>query len=324
MKKTKLFLTTSILTMAMSSTAFAAGWTQEGDKWCYLENDGSKATDAWRKSGDDWFYLGGDGYMLVNTVTPDGFPVGANGAWITDTKRQANDKKEQSREEQTNIEKNDTEISTIVNVEGLAPQQDGYIVTYQYFNVFEEYGDAEYQAIIEIQNTGNGNLYLGTSTFDIYDRSGNIVSSETFISSDPDVIAPGQKGYFYSNGGYLDNVPVGDYVLKPRITVEKTNLPATRYVVGQNSMKMSKFGKNPTIVGTVTNNTVEDEGVLWIVAVFYDKNNLPIGICGTNILDFNAGITTGFELEGWHLPEYVTKDKISRYEIIAAPNQYQF
>ena len=262
--------------------------------------------------------------MLVNTVTPDGFTVGANGAWITDTKRQANDKKEQSREEQTNIEKNDTEISTIVNVEGLAPQQDGYIVTYQYFNVFEEYGDAEYQAIIEMQNTGNGNLYLGTSTFDIYDRFGNIVSSETFISSDPDVIAPGQKGYFYSNGGYLDNVPVGDYVLKPRITVEKTNLPATRYVVGQSSMKMSKFGKNPTIVGTVTNNTAEDEGVLWIVAVFYDKNNLPIGICGTNILDFNAGITTGFELEGWHLPEYVTKDKISRYEIIAAPNQYQF
>ena len=178
MKKTKLVLATLILTMAMSSTAFAVGWTQEGDKWCYLENDGSKATDAWRKSGDDWFYLGRDGYMLVNTVTPDGFTVGANGAWITDTKRQANDKKEQSREEQTNIEKNDTEISTIVNVEGLAPQQDGYIVTYQYFNVFEEYGDAEYQAIIEMQNTGNGNLYLGTSTFDIYDRSGNIVSSE--------------------------------------------------------------------------------------------------------------------------------------------------
>ena len=30
MKKTKLVLATLILTMAMSSTAFAVGWTQEG------------------------------------------------------------------------------------------------------------------------------------------------------------------------------------------------------------------------------------------------------------------------------------------------------
>lgn len=128
MKKTKLVLATLILTMAMSSTAFAVGWTQEGDKWCYLESDGSKATNVWRKSGDDWFYLGGDGYtldaekdgqwkqnetgwwfenpdgtypvstwkeisgnhyyfdengyMLSNTVTPDGYVVGGDGAWI--------------------------------------------------------------------------------------------------------------------------------------------------------------------------------------------------------------------------------------------------
>lgn len=324
MKKTKLFLTTSILTMAMSSTAFAAGWTQEGDKWCYLENDGSKATDAWRKSGDDWFYLGGDGYMLVNTVTPDGFPVGANGAWITDTKRQANDKKEQSREEQTNIEKNDTEISTIVNVEGLAPQQDGYIVTYQYFNVFEEYGDAEYQAIIEIQNTSSGNLYLGTAKFDIYDRSGNIVASESFISSDPSVIAPGEKGYYYSNGGYLDNVPMGNYVLRPTINVESTNLSATKFSVSGTSIKTTDFGKNIDVLGTITNNTSEDEGLLWVVIVLFDNNNLPIGVYGTNILDVNAGSTVGFEAEGWHLPEYITINDVAKYEVIAAPTQYQF
>lgn len=134
MKKTKLVLATLILTMAMSSTAFAVGWTQEGDKWCYLESDRSKATNVWRKSGDDWFYLGGDGYtldaekdgqwkqnetgwwfenpdgtypvstwkeisgnhyyfdengyMLSNTVTPDDYVVGGDGAWIQNSTKQ--------------------------------------------------------------------------------------------------------------------------------------------------------------------------------------------------------------------------------------------
>ena len=33
-------------------------------------------------NGGDWFYLGSDGAMLMNTTTPDGFKLGANGAWI--------------------------------------------------------------------------------------------------------------------------------------------------------------------------------------------------------------------------------------------------
>lgn len=29
-----------------------------------------------------WYYLGQDGVMLTNTTTPDGYKVGADGAWI--------------------------------------------------------------------------------------------------------------------------------------------------------------------------------------------------------------------------------------------------
>lgn len=241
--------------------------------------------------------------MLSNTTTPDGYQVGADGARVDSTQQ----------------------VQTIINVEGLSSQQNGYDVTYQYFNAFDNgYGKAEYQAIIEIQNTSAGNLYLGTATFDIYDRSGNIVASESFISRDPSVIAPGEKGYYYSNGGYLDNVPMGDYVLRPTINVEPTNLSATRLTVSGTSIKTTSFGKNIDVLGTITNNTAESEGLLWVVIVLFDNNNLPIGIYGTNILDVNAGSTVGFEAEGWHLPEYITINDVARYEVIAAPTQYQF
>ena len=40
-----------LLSSAATMTVFAAGWTQQTNgQWCYLENDGSKATDVWRKS----------------------------------------------------------------------------------------------------------------------------------------------------------------------------------------------------------------------------------------------------------------------------------
>lgn len=305
MRKTKLLLSATIMALSLSSPAFAGEWKQEPDgQWWYQNDDGGYPENQWQEIGGKQYYFGADGYMLANTTTPDGYWVGADGAWI---------------------ESSQAQIQRIVNVEGLSEQQNGYNVTYQYFNVFDDgYGKAEYQAIIEIQNTSSGNLYLGTAKFDIYGRSGNIVASESFISSDPSVIAPGEKGYYYSNGGYLDNVPMGNYVLRPTINVESTNLSATRFSVSGTSIKTTDFGKNIDVLGTITNNTSEDEGLLWVVIVLFDNNNLPIGVYGTNILDVNAGSTVGFEAEGWHLPEYITINDVARYEVIAAPTQYQF
>ncbi|WP_278144947.1 hypothetical protein [Lacrimispora saccharolytica] len=40
--------------------------------------------DTWYQSKESgrWYYMGSDGYMIVNTITPDGYAVGADGAWI--------------------------------------------------------------------------------------------------------------------------------------------------------------------------------------------------------------------------------------------------
>lgn len=302
MKKIKVLIATLAI-ITLTTFPVLADWKHDPDgRWWYQNDDGSYPVNQWKEIGGKQYYFGDDGYMLANTTTPDGYQVGDDGARIQSSSQSA---------------------PTIVNVEGLNSQQNGYMVTYQYFNVFEEYNNTKYQAIIEIQNTSAGNLYLGNATFDIYDRPGNIVASKTFISSDPSVIAPGQKGYFYSNGGYLDNVPMGDYIMRPTIKVEPTSLSAIRYPVSGTSIKESRYG-GVNIVGTITNNTAEDEGLLWLVFVLYGDNDTPIGVYGTNILDFNAGVTKGFEGHGMMLPDYVTPDKVKSYEVIASPTQYQF
>lgn len=304
MKKTKLIVSTLVMVASMGFTAYAGQWQQDTIGWWYQNDDGSYPVNQWQEIDEKQYYFDTNGYMLSNTTTPDGYQVGADGAWIEGA--------------------SPTQVQTVVNVEGLAAQQNGYVVTYQYFNVFEDYGNTEYQAIIEIQNTSAGNLYLADATFDIYNTSGQIVASETLISSDPDVIAPGEKGYFYSNGGYLDDVPMGEYVMRPTLKVEPSSLPATRYPVSNTTIKTLSFGDNITVVGNITNNTSEEESILWIVLVLYNSNNVPIGVCGTNILNLQPGSTMGFEIEGWHLPEYVTLNDVTRYEVIAAPYQFQF
>ena len=326
MKKRLLFAAAiASMTMAMGMTAYAGSWKQDSTGWWWQNDDGTYPVSKWEwldGNGDgtaECYYFDGSGYLLTGTVTPDGYTVNTDGAWTADGVIQTVQFSQQTANGQ------------VAKVGGNAPaganterrQFDNYAITYEYFNVFQEYGNTKYQAIIEIENTSSGNLYLGNATFDIYNPAGQIVASETFISSDPSVIAPGEKGYYYSNGGYLDDVPMGQYFMIPTIKVKKSTLQAKRYPVANTSIKASKYG-NVNIVGTVTNDTAEDEGLLWLAFVLYDQSGYPIGVYGTNLLDFDAGKTIGFEGDGILLPDYVTLNRVSSYEVIAAPIQYQF
>ena len=64
-------------------TFMAKGWRQIDGKWYYLRSNGAMAKNYWEESQDGiWYYLGADGVMMTNTITPDGYRVGADGAWI--------------------------------------------------------------------------------------------------------------------------------------------------------------------------------------------------------------------------------------------------
>lgn len=57
-----------------------------GDKLYYLNPDASQAgamQTGWVQVEDKWYYFGTDGAALVNTTTPDGYQVGADGVMIT-------------------------------------------------------------------------------------------------------------------------------------------------------------------------------------------------------------------------------------------------
>ena len=88
--------------LAGTMNAYASGWTNDARGWRYQGANGEFLSGSWfydegyqswyyfdadtYMAHDKWignYYVGSDGAMLKNTVTPDGYRVGPDGAWIS-------------------------------------------------------------------------------------------------------------------------------------------------------------------------------------------------------------------------------------------------
>ena len=66
-----------------SNGDMATGWISWKNQWYYLNQDGSMKT-GWLFDRNIWYYLNENGDMAVNSITPDGYSVDSNGAWISE------------------------------------------------------------------------------------------------------------------------------------------------------------------------------------------------------------------------------------------------
>ena len=57
-------------------------WIQEGNKWYFMQADGTMAKNKWIKWYNKWYYVGSDGAMYANCYTPDGYWVDSSGLWV--------------------------------------------------------------------------------------------------------------------------------------------------------------------------------------------------------------------------------------------------
>ena len=185
-------------------------------------------------------------------------------------------------------------------------------------------GTMRIQVIAEITNTGEVPIYLSSSSYELEDSNGQIIASKQYISTYPDVINVGEKGYLYDETS-LDNVVYGQITVIPRINAKKATVPCIRYETSEISISdTTYFG--PKIIGRITNTTNEDEdGLIYVVAILYNSNSIPIGVLTDAITDdFPKGTKMGFEASSLSLPDSITSSSISSYKIYAYPLQFQF
>ena len=63
----------------------APNWVWQEDGWYYLNPEGVPAAYGWIIDQDRHYFIGDEGKLLVNTITPDGYFVDANGEWYQRT-----------------------------------------------------------------------------------------------------------------------------------------------------------------------------------------------------------------------------------------------
>lgn len=71
-----------LMAMLQTVPVFAAEWKQDETGWWYQNDDGSYLCNGWNWIDGRCYYFKEDGYCLLDTVTPDGYTVDANGAWV--------------------------------------------------------------------------------------------------------------------------------------------------------------------------------------------------------------------------------------------------
>ena len=72
---------TLVASMLFATPVFAGEWKQEGSSWKYQNDDGSFITNNWQWINGKSYCFDANGVMYVNTTTPDGYTVNADGAW---------------------------------------------------------------------------------------------------------------------------------------------------------------------------------------------------------------------------------------------------
>ncbi len=203
-----------------------------------------------------------------------------------------------------------------------AASEVGYEITYQTYQLREsDVNGLRCYAIVEVENTGTTNLELKSSpSFTFLDEEGNLAGVVSgIISRDPEIILPGERGYFYTNeSGVNGDMDInGNYTFVPEISVEETTREPVNYELSDLSISEGPYGKSE-VMGRVTNTTDEDAGVIWVAVVLFDQDDHPLAAYGTNVSDVAAGDTKTFDATASNIMSMdLSYDDIARYEVYA-------
>lgn len=68
--------------------AYQSNWIQTNGYWYWLKDDCSMARNEWIEHNGNCYYLGDQGGCYLNCITPDGYTVDKDGAWISSIPKQ--------------------------------------------------------------------------------------------------------------------------------------------------------------------------------------------------------------------------------------------
>ncbi len=177
------------------------------------------------------------------------------------------------------------------------------------------------QAIFSITNTSDHNLYLSSSSLDLETESGALVATRNYIGAYPQIIAPGETGYYYEEFA-LDSVTEGELNSNWHLSVESATVKQVKFPVTDIVLSEDNFGFIKAI-GRVENPTGETQSLVFISIMLFDAENNPIGHMFT-FVELAPNDKKGFECSSFTLPDDISIDDVASYTAVAFKRQYQY
>ena len=173
-----------------------------------------------------------------------------------------------------------------------------------------------------VYNSGNTNLYLGTGSIDLEDSNGHLLDTMSLVSGYPQVLKPGETGWYYETTIKDQALNMGGFVAHPNLKDAKVD--CIRLDVSDVSIKDDMFS-GVTVTGRVTNNTGRDQSMVYVVANLFDRDGNILGQVMTILSNsVAAGDTIGFSASEMGSNPDLTAAAVASYEIYAFPQQFQF
>lgn len=204
--------------------------------------------------------------------------------------------------------------------------ESAYEVTYEDITFYtDEFGYIYGKSIVEVTNTGDTDLYLDYSSYElISDSTGAIIhtTSDMFMPY-PNVIGPGEKGYYYEYVPMDAGTPTEGISITSHIKVAPAAIEKIRYDVSDTAIYDKEYG-GFDVHGMVTNSSGEKGEYVNVVAILFDSEQHPFGVVWNNLSSVESNDSVGFELESYTVPDNITTSMISSYTVLAYPDQYQY
>ena len=152
------------------------------------------------------------------------------------------------------------------------------------------------QVSVPVTNTGDRNLYLSSGTMDLEDAAGHLVDSLSLVGFYPQVLAPGETGWYYEETT-LDAAPSSELTVVPHVDIKEATVECIRYEASDLSFADEEFG-GIKATGRITNTTAADGSLVYVVLFLFDSEEKLVGQTFT-ILDgeLKAGDTIGFSTQ---------------------------
>lgn len=197
------------------------------------------------------------------------------------------------------------------------PPTASFKVTDQRLNVYRNRAEEFWgQVIAAVQNTGDAPIYLQNCTFRITDTEGKPLASDTTVSAYPQIVAPGETGYYYAET-YLETESAEGLTLEFTPQVSVSAQQAVAYTVENPDLQDSRYGGMELRV-TLSNSTAQDTRHYCVAVLLFDTDGKLLGqFYDVPSVKVPAGGSAVLELSSYMLPDTVTKAEIADYRILA-------